>query len=276
MLLPNDPVQFADSIGGAAGSVDQGLGLPLRHKVSGSDLFGPLMARCAREGLPVFFVGGTSETCRVAMRRLQREHPMIRITGCDPSRFDLERDPAHALAVLRRARDGGARLIVVCLPALKQMMLSRFEDEYRPALGIGAGAALSFAGVGLVALGAGGEVGGDAAGILFGILAAASWAVYSILITPLMARYSPSRISASPGFTLRTLVKRNSCFQSWSLQCGSSKPTPAVARSAKPAPAQKASAAKPAAKRPATTVVACSRLQTSGVSIVTEPASSAA
>jgi drug/metabolite transporter (DMT)-like permease len=47
------------------------------------------------------------------------------------------------------------------------------------------GAALSFLGVGLVALGASGQFGADAAGILFGIL-----------ITPLMQRYSPVRISA--------------------------------------------------------------------------------
>jgi drug/metabolite transporter (DMT)-like permease len=58
------------------------------------------------------------------------------------------------------------------------------------------GAALSFLGVGLVALGAGGELGGDVAGVLLGILTAATWAVYSILVTPLMQRYSPSRISA--------------------------------------------------------------------------------
>ena len=58
------------------------------------------------------------------------------------------------------------------------------------------GAALSVAGVALVALGATGQFGGDAAGILFGILTAASWAVYSILITPLMQHYSPVRISA--------------------------------------------------------------------------------
>ena len=33
------------------------LGLPLREKVSGADMFEPLMARCALEGLPVFFLG---------------------------------------------------------------------------------------------------------------------------------------------------------------------------------------------------------------------------
>ena len=39
-------------------------------------------------------------------------------------------------------------------------------------------------------------MGGDLGGILLGIMTAATWAVYSVLITPLMARYSPSRISA--------------------------------------------------------------------------------
>jgi drug/metabolite transporter (DMT)-like permease len=58
------------------------------------------------------------------------------------------------------------------------------------------GAIVSFAGVGLVALGTGAAVGGDAVGVLLGILTAITWAVYSIAVTPLMQRYSPSRISA--------------------------------------------------------------------------------
>ena len=57
------------------------------------------------------------------------------------------------------------------------------------------GALLSFAGVALVALGAGGRVSGSLVGVLLGVLAAASWAAYSMLITPLMRRYSASRIS---------------------------------------------------------------------------------
>jgi N-acetylglucosaminyldiphosphoundecaprenol N-acetyl-beta-D-mannosaminyltransferase len=121
------------------------LRLPLRHKVSGSDLFAPLMARCAREGVAVFFVGATPAACQAAVRKLRAEHPDLQVTGHDSSIFDLEADPAHALAVLRRARDAGARLIAVCLPPKKQaLMLSRFEDEYRPAVGIGVGSALAF------------------------------------------------------------------------------------------------------------------------------------
>jgi len=58
------------------------------------------------------------------------------------------------------------------------------------------GAAVSFAGVGLVALGSGGHIEGGREGIALGVMTAATWAAYSVAIAPLMARYSPYRISA--------------------------------------------------------------------------------
>ena len=59
-----------------------------------------------------------------------------------------------------------------------------------------AGALLSFSGVALVAFGSGGELSGDLGGVMLGILTAATWAAYSMLITPLMRTYSASRISS--------------------------------------------------------------------------------
>jgi drug/metabolite transporter (DMT)-like permease len=59
-----------------------------------------------------------------------------------------------------------------------------------------AGAVCSFAGVALVALASGGALSGDLGGVLLGVLTAATWAGYSILVTPLMRRYSATRISA--------------------------------------------------------------------------------
>jgi drug/metabolite transporter (DMT)-like permease len=55
---------------------------------------------------------------------------------------------------------------------------------------------VSFAGVGLVAAGAGGSISGGWKGTLLGVATAATWAGYSVAIAPLMARYSASRISA--------------------------------------------------------------------------------
>jgi drug/metabolite transporter (DMT)-like permease len=55
---------------------------------------------------------------------------------------------------------------------------------------------VSFAGVALVALGAGGEVSGDLFGIVMSLMTAATWAGYSVLVTPLQERYSAYRVSA--------------------------------------------------------------------------------
>jgi drug/metabolite transporter (DMT)-like permease len=57
-------------------------------------------------------------------------------------------------------------------------------------------AGISFVGVALVALGAGGEVSGSRLGILLGLATGATWAAYSVIVAPLMATYSPSRVSA--------------------------------------------------------------------------------
>jgi drug/metabolite transporter (DMT)-like permease len=56
-------------------------------------------------------------------------------------------------------------------------------------------AALSFAGVGLVASGNGG-FSGRAVGVLLALLTAVTWGCYSMAIAPLLRRYSPFRISA--------------------------------------------------------------------------------
>ena len=57
-------------------------------------------------------------------------------------------------------------------------------------------AAVSFAGVSLIAVGKSGGVSGSLKGDLLGVATAATWAAYSVAIAPLMRRYSPYRISA--------------------------------------------------------------------------------
>jgi drug/metabolite transporter (DMT)-like permease len=57
-------------------------------------------------------------------------------------------------------------------------------------------AAISALGVAFVALGSGGEVSPGAGGIVLGLGIGATWAAYSVAVTPLMASYSPIRVSA--------------------------------------------------------------------------------
>ena len=60
-------------------------------------------------------------------------------------------------------------------------------------------AAVSFAGVALVALGAEGDLSDDVGGVALAISVPITWAVYSVLVAPLLGRYSPYRISAIVG-----------------------------------------------------------------------------
>ena len=67
-------------------------------------------------------------------------------------------------------------------------------------------ALLSFAGVVLVALGSGGSLSADLKGDGLAVLGAATWAAYSVAISPLMRRYSPFRLSAVLLLTVSLLL----------------------------------------------------------------------
>jgi N-acetylglucosaminyldiphosphoundecaprenol N-acetyl-beta-D-mannosaminyltransferase len=120
------------------------LRLPLPAKVSGSDIFEPLLARCAREGLPIFFLGSTGESCERTILLLKERYPEIEITGYDDSEFDPAGDSANAVSAFHRARASGARVIICSLPPAKQVILSEYMWEYAPAVGVATGGALSF------------------------------------------------------------------------------------------------------------------------------------
>ncbi len=85
-------------------------------------------------------------------------------------------------------------LVLAVTPAFAALIGLAFGTEQLPRR-FWLGASMSFVGVGLVALGAGGEAGASIGGILLGVLTAATWAAYSTLVTPLMQHYSASRIS---------------------------------------------------------------------------------
>jgi drug/metabolite transporter (DMT)-like permease len=97
--------------------------------------------------------------------------------------YALDRTSASTIALILGATPAFAALIGLTLG------LERLSRRFWIA------AVISFAGVGLVALGSGGEVSGDGLGILLGLATAATWAAYSVAVGPLMQRYSASRIS---------------------------------------------------------------------------------
>jgi drug/metabolite transporter (DMT)-like permease len=98
--------------------------------------------------------------------------------------YALDRTSASTIALVLGSTPAFAALIGLALG------LERMSRRFWLA------ACVSFAGVGLVALGAGGEVEGGLPGVLLGVATAATWAAYSVAVTPLMQRYSASQVSA--------------------------------------------------------------------------------
>jgi drug/metabolite transporter (DMT)-like permease len=88
-----------------------------------------------------------------------------------------------------------AALVFGTLPIFT-MLIARASGVEHVSARTAAAAGVSFGGVALVAAGAQGGVAGDPTGIGLALLSAATWALYSVAIAPLMRRYSPYRISA--------------------------------------------------------------------------------
>jgi drug/metabolite transporter (DMT)-like permease len=76
------------------------------------------------------------------------------------------------------------------------MIVARATGVERASKRVFAAALVSFPGVALVALGAHGSLAGSPKGIALALFSSATWATYSVLVTPMMSRYSPFRVSA--------------------------------------------------------------------------------
>jgi drug/metabolite transporter (DMT)-like permease len=75
-------------------------------------------------------------------------------------------------------------------------LVARGAGVERQGLRFWLAALLSFGGVVLVAVGSGGTLSADLKGDALAVGGAATWAVYSVMIAPLMRGYSPFRLSA--------------------------------------------------------------------------------
>lgn len=152
--------------------------------------FQPLAYASVRYGLAAVVVVSLALLVERSLRLHRRDLPLAAVAALllyvNQLGFvsALDRTSASVLGLILGATPIFAALAGVALGT--ETLPSRFW----------AGAVLSFAGVALVALGSGGEVSGDLGGVLLGVLTAASWAGYSMAVTPLMQQYSARRISA--------------------------------------------------------------------------------
>jgi N-acetylglucosaminyldiphosphoundecaprenol N-acetyl-beta-D-mannosaminyltransferase len=145
---------FRDAYGRASLSLVDGtpvlwaarmLGTPLPEKLSGSDVFEPLIERAAAEGMRVVLLGGGPGVAELAAKNLQERFPGLQVVDTLAPRLGLT-PTEEERATVERLQRAKADLIFVCLGAPKQELFSdRNREALAPAVLVGFGAAVDFA-----------------------------------------------------------------------------------------------------------------------------------
>jgi drug/metabolite transporter (DMT)-like permease len=148
--------------------------------------FEPVPYAVARYGVAVAIFLVLARSLRVARRDL----PLVAAAAAL-----LVLNQLAFVFALERTTAATVGLVLGALPIFAGLLGLAFGLERLP-LRFWLAAAVSFAGVGLVAAGSSGDFSGGLGGNLLAVGVAASWAGYSVAVTPLMNRYSPLRISA--------------------------------------------------------------------------------
>lgn len=121
------------------------LRLPIRERVSGSDLLVPLMQRFAVAQTKVFLLGATDEVSAESAAALERHAPGLAIVGRSSPRFDAAGDNAEVDAAVDQIRDSGAEFVVVAFGSPKEgQLMHRYLGVLPPATYACLGASLDF------------------------------------------------------------------------------------------------------------------------------------
>lgn len=98
-------------------------GVPVREKISGSDLMELACGWAAEEGWSVFILGGRPGVPEMAARNLAAAHPGLRVAGTLSPEPGFERDPQATARVVAAVSDAACDLLFCCLGAPKSETL---------------------------------------------------------------------------------------------------------------------------------------------------------
>ncbi len=121
------------------------LGRPLPQKISGSDLFLPLVARAADRGMSVYLLGAAPGVAEACAAKLQDRFPPLGAVETHSPVVDHDLDSPTREAIVSRLRAARPDIVFVALGCPKQeVLMRRIARDVRPAVLVGVGASLDF------------------------------------------------------------------------------------------------------------------------------------
>jgi len=150
----------------------------------------PLSYATVRYGLAALVFVGIALSTERTLRVSRRDLPLLALAAAM-----LWLNQLSFVFALNTTTASTIGLVLGAIPIFAALFGLVLGTE-RPSNRFWVAAAVSFLGVGLVAVGSRSELSTSLRGIVLGLCTAATWAAYSVVVAPLMRTYSPSRMSA--------------------------------------------------------------------------------
>ncbi len=120
-------------------------GIPVKEKISGSDLMGPACQWAAEGGWSVFVFGGMPGVPERAAENLSKAYPGLEVAGTLSPDYGFERNPAKLADALARVREVTPDILFVCLGAPKsEKLVHEHVSDFGTPFTLIVGAAVDF------------------------------------------------------------------------------------------------------------------------------------
>lgn len=120
-------------------------GMPIKQKVSGSDLFPLLCEMAAKKGYSMFFLGAAEGVSDIAAKRLKARYPGLQVVGTCSPQFGFEKDQVELERVISLVNCAKPHILIVALGAPKQeKFMYRYREQLGAPVSLGLGASLDF------------------------------------------------------------------------------------------------------------------------------------
>lgn len=121
------------------------LGMPLKERVNGTDLFLKLCEIASVKGYKLFFLGGRPQAVLIASEKLKILHSNLQIVGTYSPPFDFEKNKRENDKIVKMIKEAKPDILFVGLGAPKQeKWIYKHKEAYEVPVSVGIGVSFEF------------------------------------------------------------------------------------------------------------------------------------
>lgn len=121
-------------------------GIPIKEKISGSDLFPRLCERASQKGYRMFFLGAAEGVAKKAAHNLKKKYSKLEVVGTYSPPLGFENDGKEIAKIKKMIKEAAPHILIVALGCPKQeLFILHNRKELGVPISLGLGACLDFA-----------------------------------------------------------------------------------------------------------------------------------